>query len=115
VGGDDPAGDLLGLVLCIDLPPADDAVAINRVELAYIGAPTSLVGGDQGRAAATEEVEDDRLGCNYADVTDTIREFMRRGVIIKTVINGMTFDGATRDPMQQAVRDALIGFMAAMA
>jgi DNA invertase Pin-like site-specific DNA recombinase len=57
----------------------------------------------------------DRLGRNYADVTDTIREFMRRGVIIKTVINGLTFDGATKDPMQQAVRDALIAFMAATA
>lgn len=57
----------------------------------------------------------DRLGRNYADVCDTIREFMRRGVIIRTVINNMTFDGATHDPIQQAVRDALIGFMAATA
>ena len=57
----------------------------------------------------------DRLGRNYRDVTDTIREFMRRGVVIRTVINGMVFDGATKDPMQQAVRDALIAFMAATA
>jgi putative DNA-invertase from lambdoid prophage Rac len=57
----------------------------------------------------------DRLGRNYEDVCDTIREFMRRGVVIRTVINNFTFDGATRDPMQQAVRDALIGFMAATA
>lgn len=57
----------------------------------------------------------DRLGRNYQDVTDSIRHFMRQGVIIKTVINGMTFDGATKDPMQQAVRDALIAFMAATA
>jgi putative DNA-invertase from lambdoid prophage Rac len=57
----------------------------------------------------------DRLGRNYADVTDTIREFIRRGVIVRTVINGLTFDGATKDPMQQAVRDSLIAFMAAMA
>jgi putative DNA-invertase from lambdoid prophage Rac len=57
----------------------------------------------------------DRLGRNYTDVVDTIREFMRRGVIIRTVINGMTFDGSTTDPMQQAVRDALIAFMAATA
>ena len=56
----------------------------------------------------------DRLGRNYEDVCDTIRAFMRRGVIIRTVINGFTFDGSTRDPMQQAVRDALIAFMAAM-
>ena len=57
----------------------------------------------------------DRLGRNYADVTDTIRDFMRRSVIIRTVINGLTFDGVTSDPLQQAVRDALIAFMAASA
>lgn len=57
----------------------------------------------------------DRLGRNYADVSDTIRDFMRRGVIVRTVINGMVFDGSTKDPMQQAVRDALIAFMAATA
>ena len=56
----------------------------------------------------------DRLGRNYEDVSDNIRAFMRRGVVIRTIINGMTFDGATKDPMQQAVRDALIGFMAAL-
>jgi putative DNA-invertase from lambdoid prophage Rac len=57
----------------------------------------------------------DRLGRNYTDVTDCVREFVRRGVIIRTVINGLTFDGSTKEPMAQAVRDALIGFMAAMA
>jgi putative DNA-invertase from lambdoid prophage Rac len=57
----------------------------------------------------------DRLGRNYRDVTGTIREFMRRGVVIRTVINGMMFDGSTKEPMQQAVRDALIAFMAATA
>jgi DNA invertase Pin-like site-specific DNA recombinase len=57
----------------------------------------------------------DRLGRNYQDVTDTIRQFMREGVVVKTVINGMIFDGATKDPIQQAVRDALIAFMAATA
>ncbi|MEZ5673815.1 MAG: recombinase family protein [Thalassovita sp.] len=46
----------------------------------------------------------DRLGRNYQNVTDTIRHFMRQGVVVKTVINGMTFDGATQDPMQEAVR-----------
>ncbi|MET7241970.1 recombinase family protein [Methylobacterium sp. EM32] len=57
----------------------------------------------------------DRLGRDYQDVTDTIRELMRCGVIVRTVINGLTFDGATKDPMQQAVRDALIAFMSATA
>lgn len=57
----------------------------------------------------------DRLGRNYSDVTDSIREFLKRGVIIKTVINRMVFDGSTTDPTQMAVRDALIAFMAATA
>jgi putative DNA-invertase from lambdoid prophage Rac len=57
----------------------------------------------------------DRLGRNYEDVCDAIRQFMGRGVIIRTVINGMTFDGATTDPIAKAVRDALIAFMAATA
>ena len=57
----------------------------------------------------------DRLGRSYSDVTSEVRGFIRRGVIVRTVINGMVFDGATTDPMQQAVRDALIGFMAATA
>lgn len=57
----------------------------------------------------------DRLGRNYEDVTRTIREFIDRGVIVKTVLNSMVFDGATTDPTQKAIRDALIGFMAAMA
>lgn len=55
----------------------------------------------------------DRLGRNYEDVTETIRLLMKKGVVIKTIINGMTFDGATQDPIQKAVRDALIAFMAA--
>jgi DNA invertase Pin-like site-specific DNA recombinase len=57
----------------------------------------------------------DRLGRNYEDVTDTVRELIRRGIRIETVINRMTFDGTTTDPMQQAIRDSLIAFMAAMA
>ena len=57
----------------------------------------------------------DRLGRNYQDVTDTVREFIRRGIRIETVINRMSFDGTTTDPMKQAVRDSLIAFMAATA
>ena len=55
------------------------------------------------------------MGRNYDDVVETIQRFMKKGVVIRTVINGFTFDGATKDPMQKAVRDALIGFMAAVA
>lgn len=57
----------------------------------------------------------DRLGRNYRDVCDTIQEFLDKGVTIRTVINNMTFDGTTADPIQLAVRDALIAFMAATA
>ena len=55
----------------------------------------------------------DRLGRNYDDVTNTIRSLMDRGVIVRTVINNFTFDGSTQDPVQKAVRDSLIAFMAA--
>ncbi|WMS40824.1 recombinase family protein [Acuticoccus sp. MNP-M23] len=57
----------------------------------------------------------DRLGRNYADVTETVRELLARGITIKTVINAMTFDGSAKDPMSKAVRDAQLSFMAAMA
>lgn len=57
----------------------------------------------------------DRLGRNYQDVTETVREFMAKGIVIRTVINGLTFDGATTDPMQKAMRDAQIAFLAALA
>ncbi|WP_342112013.1 recombinase family protein [Methylobacterium sp. SI9] len=56
-----------------------------------------------------------RLGRSYEDVTDVMRELMRRGVIVRTIISNMTFDGATKDPMQRAIRDAMISFMAAAA
>lgn len=57
----------------------------------------------------------DRLGRDYDDVTQTIRGFMERGVVIRTIINNFTFDGSTTDPVQKAVRDSLIAFMAATA
>jgi DNA invertase Pin-like site-specific DNA recombinase len=40
---------------------------------------------------------------------------MQKGVIVRTVINNMTFDGSIKDPTQKAVRDALIAFMSATA
>jgi putative DNA-invertase from lambdoid prophage Rac len=98
----------------IDTVVADDGVSGVSTRLAERPEGRRLF--DMLRAGDTLVVRwVDRLGRNYADVCDTIREFMRRGVVIQTVINGMTFDGSTRDPMQQAVRDALIAFMAATA
>ena len=57
----------------------------------------------------------DRLGRNYDDIQRNIRLFLDRGVTIKTVINGMTFDAKPRDAMGKAVRDAMLSFMSAMA
>jgi putative DNA-invertase from lambdoid prophage Rac len=57
----------------------------------------------------------DRLGRNYGDATATIRHLMDEGVVVKTVINTMIFDGSTTDPIHKAVRDAMIAFMAATA
>lgn len=57
----------------------------------------------------------DRLGRSYDDATSTIRHLMNAGVVVKTVINSMVFDGSTTDPIHKAVRDAMIAFMAATA
>ncbi|MGQ0566604.1 MAG: recombinase family protein [Gemmobacter sp.] len=98
----------------IDEVVADDGVSGLATQLAERSQGRRL--SDMLRAGDVLVVRwVDRLGRNYQDVTDTIRDFMRRGVVIRTVINAMTFDGATRDPVQQAVRDALIAFMAATA
>lgn len=116
---------------------ADQTLAHQRTQAAAAGFAIDQVVADEGVSGVTTRLADrpqgrrlldllragdtlvvrwvDRLGRDYADVCDTIREMMRRGVIIETVINRLRFDGATRDPMQQAVRDALIAFMAATA
>ena len=56
-----------------------------------------------------------RLGRNYDDATVTILHLMNEGVVVKTVINAMVFEGSTTDPIQKAVRDAMIAFMATTA
>jgi putative DNA-invertase from lambdoid prophage Rac len=58
----------------------------------------------------------DLLRSGDALVCDALREFTRRGVVIRTVINGITRSTARhKDAMQCAIRDALIAFMAATA
>ncbi|MEM9499162.1 MAG: recombinase family protein [Pseudomonadota bacterium] len=97
----------------------DEVVADHGVS----GVSTCLAERDEGRRLFDLLREGDtlvvrwvdRLGRSYADVTNVIRLFTSRGVKIATVINRMVFDGATSDPIQQAVRDAMVGFMAAMA
>ena len=57
----------------------------------------------------------DRLGRNYEDVSNVMRQFMDEGVTVRTLTNGMVFDGQASDPMAKAVRDAQIAFLAALA
>ncbi len=45
----------------------------------------------------------DRLGRNFDDVRDTVEDFMKRGIVVRTVIQNMTFDGTETDPMRRAV------------
>jgi hypothetical protein len=47
----------------------------------------------------------DRLGRNYDGIRDTVQALMRKGVIVRTVIN--TFDGSQTDPIQKSIRDGL--------
>jgi DNA invertase Pin-like site-specific DNA recombinase len=57
----------------------------------------------------------DRIGRDYTDITDVIRHFILKGVTIRTVIGRMVFDGSTVDPIQMAIRDAMVAFLAATA
>ncbi|MCJ2127592.1 recombinase family protein [Methylobacterium sp. E-045] len=124
-------------ILYARVSTTDQTIAHQRTQAEAAGFKVDEVVSDEGVSGFTTTLKDrpqgrrlfdmlrrgdtlvvrwvDRLGRNYADVCDTIREMMRWGVIVRTVINNLTFDGVTKDPMQQAVRDALIGFMAATA
>lgn len=60
----------------------------------------------------------DRLGRDYEDVKGAIETFNRKGVTVRTIINGMTFEAdhaLEGDDTRKAVRNALLGFMSAMA
>jgi putative DNA-invertase from lambdoid prophage Rac len=124
-------------VLYCRVSTLDQTLDHQRVQAEQAGFQPDLILGDHGVSGVATRLQDrkegrrlfdvlregdtlvvrwiDRLGRNYQDVTDTVREFIRRQIRIETVINRMTFDGTTTDPMKQAVRDSLIAFMAATA
>jgi putative DNA-invertase from lambdoid prophage Rac len=130
-------GDFMSTILYARVSTADQNLDHQRTQAEGAGFVIDTVVADHGVSGASTTLRErpegkrlydmlrhgdtlvvrwvDRLGRNYDDVRGAIEEFMRRGVIIRTVINDMTFDGATTDPIQKAVRDALIGFMAATA
>lgn len=129
-------GDAVKTVLYARVSTAEQTIAHQRAHAEAAGFRIDEVVSDEGVSGVSTRLAErpqgrrlfdmlragdtlvvrwvDRLGRNYADVTDTVREMMRRGVVVRTIINGLSFDGSTADPMQAAVRDALIGFMAAL-
>ena len=54
----------------------------------------------------------DRLGVNYSDAVEIVRDLMARGVVIKTILGGRTFDGTAADRTTKATRDAELALMA---
>jgi putative DNA-invertase from lambdoid prophage Rac len=123
--------------LYANVSTAEETIAVQRAQAEQAGFVIDEVVAEQGTSGLSTSLAErqqgkrlfellrggdtlvvtwvDRLGRSTEDVCDTIRAFMRRGVVIKTVINAFTFDGATQDPVQRAVRDAVIGFMLASA
>ena len=98
----------------IDQVVSDDGV--SGITVPFAERPQARRLSDLLRAGDTLVVRwVDRLGRDYDDVTDTIKTLMSKGVIVRTIINNFTFDGSTQDPVQKAIRDSLIAFMAATA
>ncbi|MBL1255251.1 DUF1236 domain-containing protein [Methylocystis sp. Sn-Cys] len=55
------------------------------------------------------------LGESYAEITDAIRDLMRRRICVRSINDNLTFDGRVADAGKQASRDSLIAFAAAAA
>ncbi|HDZ75676.1 MAG TPA: recombinase family protein [Aurantimonas coralicida] len=127
----------MSTILYARVSTAEQNIAIQRTQAENAGFVIDQVVADDGVSGVSIPLKDraqgkrlfdllrrgdilvvrwvDRLGRDYRDVTENIRAFMDRGVVIKTVISPMVFDGATDNPIEMAVRDALIAFMAATA
>ena len=99
-----PVNLAISLTATAAIPTRLEALSWIRADEAISGVSTRLSERPQGRRLFDLFRSGDvlvvrwidRLGRNYEDVCDTIRESMRRGIVIGTVINGMTFDGATK-------------------
>jgi DNA invertase Pin-like site-specific DNA recombinase len=55
------------------------------------------------------------LGDNYADISRRMHDLMRRGISVRAINEGLSFDGSVEDVEAQASRDALIAMTAAAA
>jgi len=55
----------------------------------------------------------DRISRRYDELHRTMHRLMGLGVRVECTLNGMSFDGQEEDPIQKAMRDAVLAFMAA--
>ena len=55
----------------------------------------------------------DRISRRYDELHRTMRRLLEQGVRVECTLNGMSFDGREKDPIQKAMRDAVLAFMAA--
>jgi putative DNA-invertase from lambdoid prophage Rac len=94
-------------VLYARVSTLDQTLEHQRTQAIQAGFKPDLVLADHGISGVSTRLRE--------RPDDTVRDFIRRQIRVETVINRMIFDGATKDPMQEAVRDSLIAFMAAMA
>jgi putative DNA-invertase from lambdoid prophage Rac len=95
-------------ILYARVSTGDQTIAHQEAQAAAVGFVVDEVVADDGVSGLSTCLRERPQGRRLFDL-------LRRGVVVRTVIHRLTFDGATADPMQQAVRDALIGFMAATA
>lgn len=55
----------------------------------------------------------DRISRRYDELARVMQALMAKGVLVRCTLNGMEFDGSTKDPLRMATRDALLAFMQA--
>ncbi|WP_363349535.1 DUF1236 domain-containing protein [Methylocystis echinoides] len=82
----------------------DDARRLSKAAHKRLGAGDTLVVSSVGA-----------LGASYAEISDAIRDLMRRRISLRSIDENLTFNGAIQDCGAQASRDALIAFAAAAA
>ena len=56
----------------------------------------------------------DDLGLTHADICDALHQLMTMGIIVRTIVGGLVFDSAARDPVKRSGRDSMLGLLDAM-
>ncbi|WP_074555456.1 recombinase family protein [Rhodobacter capsulatus] len=56
----------------------------------------------------------DDLGPTYVHICDALRRLMGNGIIVRTIVGGLVFDGSARDPVERSRRDSMLDLLDAM-